>query len=215
MANEDPPRLRSGDARRERPDTATDVAGGLGRAAERLAQGTSRRGFLSRLGQTLMLAGGGTVVTAAVRSGDAEAFHFCGHIFTTDSCPHPTGIPRVDSGGFPLRARDGVPVDDLGRRVNDGGSPVDEDGEVLTDPDGGWLPPAPRSRVCDATARRYRQRLVVDGSWFRCCDGHVRKLVDCCTSGSRRINGDRALTGYCFRGRKVFCVMYYQTRIPC
>ena len=29
------------------------------------------------------------------------------------------------------------------------------------------------------------------------------------------MNGDAALTGYCYRGRKVFCVMYYDTRVPC
>jgi hypothetical protein len=43
----------------------------------------------------------------------------------------------------------------------------------------------------------------------------VRKLTDCCGYTRRRINGDAALTGYCFRGRKVFCVMYFQTKIPC
>jgi hypothetical protein len=32
---------------------------------------------------------------------------------------------------------------------------------------------------------------------------------------TNRINGDRALTGYCYRGRKVFCVMYFQTKVPC
>ena len=42
--------------------------------------------------------------------------HFCGHIYTTDSCPHPTGLPRIDARGFPLRAKDGKPVDDIGRR---------------------------------------------------------------------------------------------------
>ena len=31
----------------------------------------------------------------------------------------------------------------------------------------------------------------------------------------RRINGDAALTGYCYGGRKVFCVTYYQTHVPC
>ena len=54
-----------------------------------------------------------------------------------------------------------------------------------------------------------------DGAWYRCCGGHVRKLVDCCTTGRRRINGDRALTGYCYAGRKVFCVMYFDTKVKC
>ena len=43
----------------------------------------------------------------------------------------------------------------------------------------------------------------------------MRKLWDCCGYRSRRINGDRALTGYCRRGRKVFCVTYVQTKVPC
>jgi hypothetical protein len=43
----------------------------------------------------------------------------------------------------------------------------------------------------------------------------VRRLVDCCSRHSTRINGDAALTGYCFAGRKVFCVLYYDTQVPC
>jgi len=30
-----------------------------------------------------------------------------------------------------------------------------------------------------------------------------------------RINGDRSLKGYCYENRKVFCVMYFQTKVPC
>ena len=185
------------------------------RLSDRLAAGTSRRGFLSRVSGAVMgLAGAGTVA-GMVAPGEAEAYHFCGHIYTTDSCPHPTGLPRIDAKGFPLRARDAHPVDDLGRLIDAEGLPVDEDGTPLTDPDGRRLPPATRTRVCTATARQYRQRMWVDGAWYRCCGGTVRKLVDCCTEGKQRINGDRALRGYCYRKRRVFCVMYFQTRIPC
>ena len=38
---------------------------------------------------------------------------------------------------------------------------------------------------------------------------------DCCAHTQKRINGDAALEGYCYRGRKVFCVMFFQTKIPC
>jgi hypothetical protein len=55
----------------------------------------------------------------------------------------------------------------------------------------------------------------IDGSWHRCCGGQVRKLMDCCSFRRKRINGDAALTGYCYGGRKVFCVIYYDTKIPC
>jgi hypothetical protein len=185
------------------------------RLSDRLAAGTSRRGFLARLGGTLLGAAGAGALGGLARPEDAEAFHFCGHIFTTDSCPHPTGLPRIDVNGFPLRARDGVRIDDLGRRIDRAGMPVDEDGRLLTDPDGRPLPSAPRTRVCSAVGERYGFRTFIDGAWYRCCGGHVRKLVDCCAHHHTRINGDAALTGYCYHGRKVFCVMYHQTRVPC
>ena len=162
---------------------------------------------------TALTAGG--IVARAVKPGEADAFHFCGHIYTTGSCPHPTGLPRIDSRGFPVRDTDGAPIDNLGREINGDGEPVGEDGEPLRDPDGRPLPPAPRTKVCDETARVYDFRTSVDGSWYRCCGGQVRKLVDCCANSNRRINGDEALEGYCFHGRKVFCVMYFQTKVPC
>jgi hypothetical protein len=173
---------------------------------------TSRRGFLSRVSGAVMgLAG----ARALVAPGEAEAYHFCGHIYTTDSCPHPTGLPRIDSRGLPLRAKDGHPVDDLGRLVDRRGNPVGEDGQPLTDADGRPLPSASRTAVCDAVQEEFGFRTSTDGAWYRCCGGHVRKLVDCCSYSPRRINGDASLTGYCYRGRKVFCVMYFDTRVPC
>jgi hypothetical protein len=184
------------------------------RALDSLAGNTSRRGFLARVGGALTAVTAGSVVARAVKPGEADAFHFCGHIFTTGSCPHPAGLPRIDGHGFPLRS-DGTPIDNIGRPVNAAGQPLSDDGDLLPDPDGRPLPPAPRTRVCDETSRRFGINTIVDGSWYRCCDGHVRKLVDCCSYSNRRINGDAALEGYCFRGRKVFCVMYFQTRVPC
>jgi hypothetical protein len=186
----------------------------VGRALEGIAGNTSRRGFLARLGGALMAITAGGVVGKAIAPGEADAYHFCGHIYTTGSCPHPTGLPRIDAKGYPLDA-DGRPVDNLGRRVNSRGEPVHADGEVMRDPDGRPLPPAPRTKVCDEVQRRFGFRTWVDGSWYRCCGGRVRKLVDCCAYSKRRINGDAALTGYCYRGRKVFCVMYFDTKVPC
>jgi hypothetical protein len=189
--------------------------GGL-RLSDSLAQRTSRRSLLGRAGRLLFAAAGGSALAAAVRPGEADAFHFCGHIFTTDSCPHPTGLPRVDARGYPLRAKDGKPVDNIGRLVDSLGRPVDERGRLLIDPEGHPLPPAPRTRLCtDEVAERYGFRTWIDGAWYRCCGGHVRKLLDCCSYNAKRINGDRALTGYCYRGRKVFCVHYYDTKVPC
>jgi hypothetical protein len=188
----------------------------VGQLAEGLAASTSRRGFLARVSRLLALTAGAGAVGALIKPGEADAFHFCGHIYTTDSCPHPTGLPRIDAHGFPLRAADGKPVDDLGRPVNAEGMPVGTDGQPLLDPDGRPLPPAPRSRVCqEGVAEQFHLHTRIDGAWYRCCGGHVRKLVDCCAQTRRRINGDGALTGYCYAGRRVFCVMYYDTKIPC
>jgi hypothetical protein len=39
--------------------------------------------------------------------------------------------------------------------------------------------------------------------------------MDCCGHTNVRINGDAALAGYCHPGRNVFCVQYYETRVPC
>jgi hypothetical protein len=184
-------------------------------ATERLAKSTSRRGFLSRAGRVLMLAAGGGAVAAALDPEESSAYHFCGHTYTTGSCPHPTGLPRIDSHGMPLRAKDGAPIDNLGRPIDDQGRPLDEDGHLQRDLDGRPLPPAPRTPVCKEVERRFGFNTQLDGSWYRCCGGRIRKLMDCCSYSSSRINGDAALTGYCYEGRKVFCVTYYQTQVPC
>ncbi len=176
---------------------------------------TSRRAFLGRAGAATAAAAGAGMVGAVVRPGDADAYHFCGHIYTTDGCPHPTGLPRIDRRGRPLRALDGRRVDDLGRLIDAEGRPVDEDGRPLTDLEDRPLPAAPRTAVCRSAARRFALPLQTDGSWYRCCDGRVRKLMDCCGAHPRRINGDKSLKGYCHDDRKVFCVMYFQSSVPC
>jgi hypothetical protein len=184
--------------------------------AARLASAMTRRSFLGRLGVATMAVAGGSAVKAAVRPDEAEAFHFCGHIWTTGSCPAPYKLPRIDRRGYPLRPKDGRPVDNLGRLVDAEGFPVDEPGARLVGPDGELLERGPRTRVCeDWVPERFRIDAVTQGSWYRCCDGQTRKLVDCCSTSTRRINGDRALRGYCYRGRRVFCVMYYDTGLPC
>jgi hypothetical protein len=106
-------------------------------------------------------------------------------------------------------------IDNLARPIDRQGRPVNRAGRVLRDPDGRPLPPAPRTRICQVAGDRNGFRPHLDGSWYRCCGGTLRKLVDCCGYTDTRINGDAALTGYCYAGRNVFCVQYYQTRVPC
>lgn len=194
---------------------------GLGpveRAVEGIASNSSRRGFLARVGGVIAAVTAGGATARLIEPGEADGYHFCGHIFTTDSCPHPLGgaLPRIDRAGFPVHPDDGKPIDNLGRRVNKQGIPVDGRGRKLRDPDGRSMPPGPRTKVCEEGVKRiYGMRTWVDGGWYRCCGGQVRKLVDCCSTTGKRINGDRALEGYCYRGRTVFCVMYFDTNVPC
>jgi len=183
--------------------------------SEVVAGSTSRRGLLAKLGGALLGVTGGGALSRAREARATELYHFCGHIYTTASCPHPSGLPRIDAHGYPLRAGDGHPIDDLGRTIDASGRPVDGEGRLLRDPLGEALPAAPRTLVCSVAGERYGFEPYIDGSWHRCCNGFVRKLVDCCGYVENRINGDAALTGYCYSGRKVFCVTYFDTRIKC
>lgn len=198
----------------QRPDHLVE---GFGRALSgRLATGMTRRSFLGRMGGTMLALTGGAAVAAAVRPEASEAFHFCGHIWTTGSCPNPLGLPRIDRHGYPLRAGDGRPIDNLGRIVNANGFPISNTGKRLRGPDGELLGRAPRTRLCEEWVHeRYGHRARMQGSWYRCCNGQIRKLVDCCSPSKRRINGDASLTGYCWNGNRVFCVMYYDSGLPC
>lgn len=189
------------------------------RLAHRLASSTTRRSFLGTLGAALLGAAAGRA-DAAIPGTEPIAggwYGFCGHYFTTGSCKGPYKLPRVDREGKPLRPKDGRPVDDAGRLINDLGEPVDEAGNRLVAGNGQYMPPTPRSRLCeDGVRRRYKLNdAVMQGSWYRCCNGQIRRLWDCCSASPRRINGDRALRGYCYGNRKVFCVVYVDTGVPC
>ncbi|MBA2537091.1 MAG: hypothetical protein H0V20_06620 [Actinobacteria bacterium] len=197
-----------------RPDALLDrAAAGL---SSELASGITRRSFLGRVGAAVMTAMGGATVAAALAPEKAEAFHLCGHIWTTGSCPSPNPFPRIDRLGYPIRVSDGKPVDNLGRLIDGDGFPVNAAGERLRGPDGEALERGPRTRICeDWVPEQFGISAVTQGSWYRCCNGQIRKLVDCCSPSRRRINGDASLTGYCYTGRRVFCVMYYDTHLPC
>jgi hypothetical protein len=184
--------------------------------AARLASGMTRRSFLGRLGGAVLAATGGAAVAAAVKPEEAEAFHLCGHIWTTGSCPSPYTLPRIDKSGFPLRPSDGRPIDNLGRLVNASGYPVNESGARLAGPDGELLERGPRTRLCEEwIPERFGLKVRTQGSWYRCCNGQVRKIVDCCSPSRKRINGDASLVGYCWNGKRVFCIMYYDSGLAC
>lgn len=169
------------------------------RAQRRLAQRTTRRSFLGKLGGGVVALAGGGLVASALKPDRAEAYHICGHTFTTGSCPHPYApLSRIDKEGFPLHPTYGYPVDDKGN--------------IYTDRD------QVRRKVCEQVVPdkyNFVNNPRYGGGWSRCCSGTIRHISDCCSKSRTRINGDASVRGYCPRGKRVFCITYRQLRIRC
>jgi hypothetical protein len=169
------------------------------RATEQLASRTSRRSFLGLLGRGTVALAGGSFVAVALDPQRAEAFHICGHTYTTASCPHPySPHSRLDQAGYAVHPVYGYPVDD--------------DGKLYTSP------AQKRTKICSHWVPErypYTGKPVLQGTWSRCCNGRIRRLWDCCSFSRKRINGDASLAGYCYHGRRVFCVTYRDTDIRC
>ena len=168
-------------------------------AAVGLAERTSRRSFLGRVGAGFVAFVGGPFVAVALRPDRAEAYHICGHTYTTGSCPHPfSPRSRVDRYGYPVHPKYGYPVDDHGN--------------IYTSRT------QRRRRMCEEIVpARYPHTgsPVQGGGWSRCCNGRIRRIYDCCSYSNTRINGDASVTGYCYSGRKVFCIGYRVLRSRC
>ncbi len=166
-----------------------------------LAQKTSRRSFLARVGQGVVALAGGQMVAIALRPQRAEAYHICGHTYTTGSCPHPFHpYSRVDRYGFPIHPEYGYPVDDHGNIYRSRRQPRRK---------------MCQQRVPDEYPHVRGQDPSYGGGWYRCCNGRIRRIADCCSYADRRINGDAAVTGYCHSGKKVFCIGYRDLNTRC
>jgi hypothetical protein len=169
------------------------------RAAVSLASRTSRRSFLNRLGAGVVALVGGPLVAHALKPERAEAYHICGHTYTTGSCPHPfTPNSRVDAYGYPVHPKYGYPVDDNGDIYENRSQQ--------------------RRKMCQEMVPDkypYTGHPQIGGGWSRCCYGRIRRIVDCCSYSRTRINGDGSVTGYCYSGRRVFCIGYRDTNVRC
>lgn len=172
----------------------------VGRGGVVLAQRTTRRSFLGRVGRGVVALAGGAFVAAALDPERAQAHHICGHTFTTKSCPHPFDpMTRVDRYGYPIHP-------DLGYPVDDAGAPY-------TDPDNQTRLKTCEERVPDEYPAVNNPKF--GGGWSRCCSGRIRHISDCCSRHDIRINGDAAVRGYCARGEKVFCIAYRDLKVRC
>ena len=169
------------------------------RAERSLATRTSRRSFLGKVGRGVVALAGGGLVAAAVAPGRAQAYHICGHTYTTGSCPHPySPNSRVDKYGYPLHPKYGYPVDDKGDIYRSRNQR--------------------RRRMCEEVVPDkypHVRRPAQGGGWSRCCNGRIRTIYDCCAYTNTRINGDGAVTGYCYSGKKVFCIGYRDSNVRC
>jgi hypothetical protein len=151
------------------------------------------------LGSGVVALVGGPLVAVALSPERAEAHHICGHTFTTNSCPHPfRPKSRVDRYGYPVHPKHGFPVDD-------NGDPFTSRSQR-------------RRKMCEQVVPEkypYTGKPRYGGGWSRCCGGRIRRIADCCSFSDRRINGDASVTGYCYNGRKVFCIGYRDTNVRC
>lgn len=170
-----------------------------GSAARTLAQRTSRRSFLGKVGRGVVALAGGGLVAAALAPDRAGAHHICGHTFTTGSCPHPyKPLSRVDRFDYPVHP--------------DYGYPVDDKGDLFTDPD-----TQVRSKTCSEYVKmkyKFVKHPRYGGGWTRCCSGRLRHIQDCCSHSKIRINGDASVHGYCANLR-VFCITYRELNVTC
>jgi hypothetical protein len=173
--------------------------GTIERAAVGLAERTSRRSFLGRVGGGVVALVGGPLVAMALAPERALAHHICGHLYTTGSCPHPfRPHTRIDRFGYPVHPKYGYPIDDKGAIY------VSREQR--------------RRRVCQEVVPArfpFTGRPRFGGGWSRCCHGRIRTIHDCCSYSDTRINGDGSVTGYCYNRRKVFCICYRETNARC
>ncbi|HEX6230498.1 MAG TPA: twin-arginine translocation signal domain-containing protein [Actinomycetota bacterium] len=173
--------------------------GAVERAGTELARRTSRRSFLGMIGRAVVALAGGPMVAVALAPERAEAFHICGHIYTTGSCPHPYAPhSRTDVYGFPVHPVYGYPVDD--------------EGSIYLSRD------QRRRKVCQTVVpERYPfvRNPRYGGGWSRCCNGRIRHIQDCCSPSRVRINGDASVRGYCRKRLRVFCITYRELNVRC
>ena len=169
------------------------------RASVSLAEKTSRRSFLSKLGAGVVALVGGPLVAHALAPQRAEAYHVCGHTYTTNSCPHPFAPQtRIDKYGYPVHPKHGYPVDD--------------NGDIYVSRE------QTRRKICQEVVPEkypYTGKPTYGGGWSRCCNGRIRRIHDCCSYSPIRINGDASVTGYCYKGKKVFCIAFRDTNTRC
>ena len=183
---------------------------------ESLALSTSRRGFLARPSRLLALLAGGGAVAALVRPGEADA----SASVATSTRPIPARIRRDCPVSTPRASRFAPPT--VTGSTTSGGRPTLRGSQSMRTVRRSWTQRACRClRRRAVVSARTSSRRGSHGLRTSTVPGIAAAAAMCANSSTaargppRRINGDAALTGYCYAGRRVYCVMYYDTKIPC
>ena len=133
------------------------------------------------MGRGLVALVGGGLVATALSPDRAQAYHVCGHTYTTGSCPHPFApLSRTDRYGYPLHPTYGYAVDDAGDRYVERSQT--------------------RSKTCEqmvAEVYPFSGDPRYGEAGPGAAGGRLRHIQDCCSRSSIRINGDYAVRGYC------------------
>ena len=138
----------------------------------------------------------------------------------TSSRPAPAPTRRACRGSTRTASRcgraTGSPIDDLGRPVNGAGRAGRRERPAAARP----RRPAAAARAADAGLRPGRRASTASGLRSTAAGTAAAAARSASWSTAARAL-DRASTatprstGYCYAGRKVFCVMYFDTKVPC
>ena len=175
--------LQQPGAARERPRHG-GAAGAAGRclstwigSRDSLARDTSRRGFLARVGGALVALTAARTVGTLIEPGEVRRLPLLRPYLHHRFLPAPDGpaanrLPRLPA------ARQRRPSDRRHRPARERGraSPWTTTASCCGAPDGRPIPPAPRTRLCERAGDIYGFGTQIDGAWYRCCGGKVRKL---------------------------------------
>ena len=186
------------------------------RIADAVASASSRRGFLSKVGAAVMGVAGARDHRIARGAGRGRGVPLLrAHLLRLIRDRTPPGCRGSTRAGSRSGRATGAGWTTSVCYIDAAGGPVDDDGFAAA----GRRRHAAAERVADSRVRRRGRglrlpalrgrRLVSLLRWPRTQAGRLLRHV------RDRINGDKALKGDRYQGRKVFCVMYYETKVKC
>ena len=222
---EGPRRTRSRSSRAWSPSADATARPGRPVPTRRRPRGAPRRRAArgarssARVGAAVLAASAGATVAAAVSPEEAEALRLLRPHVDDRLLPAPVrSLPRIDRARLPAAA-----AATAGRSTTSAGW------STATACRSTSRPPAARPRRRAAAARRRARgsartgcasatasTRALQGAWYRCCGGQIRKLVGLLLDSRRRAStATPPCAATATARRKVFCVTYRDTGVPC